>query len=93
VPGGFGVRFDSHVHAGYIVSPMYDSMIGKLIVIQPTRMDAINSMRRCLKELVVDGIKTSKSLQIKILESKEFQSGQIDTLLIERKFIPKSTKK
>jgi acetyl-CoA carboxylase biotin carboxylase subunit len=93
VPGGFGVRFDSHVHAGYTVSPMYDSMIGKLIVIQPTRIDAINSMRRCLKELVVDGIKTSKSLQIKILESKEFQSGQIDTLLIERKFIPKSTKK
>jgi acetyl-CoA carboxylase biotin carboxylase subunit len=87
IPGGFGVRFDSHVHAGYTVSPTYDSMIGKLIVHQPTRQEAIDCMRRCLNELKVEGIKTSASLQLKIIESSEFQSGNVDTGLIERKFM------
>ena len=49
VPGGFGVRFDSHAHAGYVVSPHYDSMIGKLIVHQPTRREAIDCMQRALE--------------------------------------------
>mgnify|MGYP001062012537 CR=1 FL=1 len=51
VPGGFGVRFDSHVHVGYVVSPHYDSMIGKLLVHQPTREEAIACMKRALDEL------------------------------------------
>ncbi len=59
MPGGFGVRFDSHVHAGYVVSPYYDSMIGKLIVHQPTRDEAIACMKRALAELRVEGIKTT----------------------------------
>ena len=59
VPGGFGVRFDSHVHAGYTVSPYYDSMIGKLIVHQPTRPEAIACMKRALAELRIEGIKTT----------------------------------
>ena len=84
VPGGFGVRFDSHAHAGYSVSPTYDSMIGKLLVHQPTRREAIASMRRCLREMKVEGIKTTIPLQLKILESKDFQEGRIDTMLIER---------
>ncbi|MDR1483721.1 MAG: acetyl-CoA carboxylase biotin carboxylase subunit [Planctomycetaceae bacterium] len=87
VPGGFGVRFDSHVHAGYTVSPTYDSMVGKLIVHQPTRNEAIASMQRCLRELVVEGIKTSVPLQKRILHTNEFQTGKIDTLFIERKFM------
>jgi len=86
VPGGMGVRFDSHAHAGYTVSPTYDSMIGKLLVHQPTRRDAIDSMRRCLREMKVEGIKTTIPLQLKILESKEFQDGKIDTMFIERNF-------
>ena len=48
VPGGFGVRFDSHVYSGYVVPPYYDSMIGKLIVHQPTRGEAIRTMQRAL---------------------------------------------
>lgn len=87
IPGGFGVRFDSHVHAGYTVSPTYDSMIGKLLVHQPTREDAIACMRRCLNELRVDGIKTTAPLQLKILENHDFQEGLIDTLWLEHRFL------
>jgi len=54
VPGGFGVRFDSHVHEGYHVSPYYDSLIGKLIVHQPTRQEAIACMKRALSELHIE---------------------------------------
>jgi acetyl-CoA carboxylase biotin carboxylase subunit len=87
IPGGFGVRFDSHVYAGYTVSPTYDSMIGKLLVHQPTRLEAIACMRRCLNELKVEGIKTSAPFQLKILESKDFKEGHVDTAWIERNFI------
>ncbi len=84
VPGGFGVRFDSHVHAGYSVSPHYDSMIGKLIVHQPTRQEAIDCMRRALAELHVEGIETTASLQSEILSHAAFVEGQVDTTFIER---------
>jgi len=87
IPGGFGVRFDSHVHAGYTVSPNYDSMVGKLLVHQPTRQEAIDCMRRCLNEFKIEGIKTSVPLQLKILEHPDFQSGKIDTGFIERNFM------
>ncbi|MDR0705038.1 MAG: acetyl-CoA carboxylase biotin carboxylase subunit [Planctomycetaceae bacterium] len=87
IPGGFGVRFDSHVYAGYTVSPTYDSMIGKLLVHQPTRDEAIACMRRCLNELRVDGIKTTAPLQLKILENSDFQAGLIDTLWLEHHFM------
>jgi len=90
VPGGFGVRFDSHVHAGYTVTPNYDSMVGKLLVHQPTRQEAIDCMRRCLNEMRVEGIKTSTPLQLKILEHPDFQSGKIDTGFIERIFVRSS---
>ncbi|HBT77254.1 MAG TPA: acetyl-CoA carboxylase biotin carboxylase subunit [Planctomycetaceae bacterium] len=84
VPGGFGVRFDSHAHAGYTVGPTYDSMIGKLLVHQPTRREAIDSMIRCLNEMRIEGIKTSIPIQLRILESPDFQEGRIDTGFIER---------
>jgi len=87
IPGGFGVRFDSHVHAGYTVSPTYDSMVGKLLVHQPDRATTIASMKRCLDELVIGGIKTSVPIQKKILEHPEFVAGNIDTGFIERNFM------
>ncbi|MFN9916258.1 MAG: acetyl-CoA carboxylase biotin carboxylase subunit, partial [Pirellulaceae bacterium] len=59
LPGGPGVRFDSHVYEGYTISPYYDSMIGKLIVHKPTRDEAIACMRRALDEFVVEGVKTT----------------------------------
>jgi acetyl-CoA carboxylase, biotin carboxylase subunit len=84
VPGGFGVRFDSHAHPGYVVSPYYDSMIGKLIVHQPTRREAIDSMVRALDELRITGIQTTVPLHREILRHSAFVDGRIDTTFIER---------
>ena len=83
-PGGFGVRFDSHVYTGYTVSPFYDSMIGKLIVHQPTRAEAIACMKRALRELRIEGIKTTIPLQEKILDHTAFVEHRVDTTFIER---------
>jgi acetyl-CoA carboxylase, biotin carboxylase subunit len=84
VPGGFGVRFDSHAHQGYTVSPHYDSMIGKLLVHQPTRAAAIECMQRALAELRIEGIKTTVPLHRAILGHAAFAEGRIDTTFVER---------
>jgi len=84
VPGGFGVRFDSHVHEGYAVSPYYDSMIGKLIVHQPSRREAIACMKRALGELHIEGVKTTIPLHQKILDHVAFVDARVDTTFIER---------
>jgi acetyl-CoA carboxylase biotin carboxylase subunit len=84
VPGGFGVRFDSHVHAGYVVSPHYDSMIGKLIVHQPTRDEAIACMKRALSELGIEGIETTVPMHLRILNHGAFTEARVDTTFIER---------
>ncbi len=86
VPGGMGVRFDSHTHAGYVVPPHYDSMIGKLIVHQPTRAEAIACMQRALSELRVEGIATTASFHQKVLEHSDFVDGLVDTHFVERTF-------
>jgi acetyl-CoA carboxylase biotin carboxylase subunit len=83
-PGGFGVRFDSHAHSGYVVPPYYDSMIGKLIVHQPTRSDAISAMQRALAELRIDGIHTTIPIHQEILSHSAFVEGRIDTTFVER---------
>lgn len=87
VPGGFGVRFESHAHSGYVVPPYYDSMIGKLLVHQPTREEAIASMLRALAELKVDGIKTTIPLQEEILRHTAFAQAQIHTTWVEKTFM------
>jgi acetyl-CoA carboxylase, biotin carboxylase subunit len=92
VPGGMGVRFDSHAHVGYTVPPYYDSMIGKLIVHRATRAEAIATMRRCLAELRVTGIKTTASFQDEVLAQKEFVEGNVDTKWVEREFLPRRGK-
>jgi len=84
VPGGLGVRFDSHVYAGYSVPAHYDSMIGKLIVHQPTRREAINCMLRALAEFQVEGIPTTIPFHREILQHSAFVEGEIDTSLVER---------
>ncbi len=86
-PGGFGVRWDSHAHCGYTVSPYYDSMIGKLIVHQATRDAAIDTMQRALLELRVDGIKTTVPLHLEILGHAAFHECKIDTTFVERTFL------
>ncbi|MEN0110794.1 MAG: acetyl-CoA carboxylase biotin carboxylase subunit, partial [Planctomycetota bacterium] len=85
-PGGFGVRFESHAHSGYVVPPYYDSMIGKLLVHPPTRGEAIDSMLRALAELKVDGLKTTVPLHQEILSHTAFSEARIDTTFVERTF-------
>ncbi|KKK81180.1 hypothetical protein LCGC14_2816060, partial [marine sediment metagenome] len=84
VPGGMGVRFDSHVHSGYVVSPYYDSMIAKLIVHQPTRQEAIRCAQRALAELQVEGVMTTKPILQQILGHSAFAEAAVDTTFIER---------
>jgi acetyl-CoA carboxylase biotin carboxylase subunit len=84
VPGGPGVRFDSHAHPGYSVPPYYDSLIGKLIVHRPTRAEAIACMLRALDELRVEGIATTVPFHREVLRHAEFAKGGIDTGFVER---------
>ena len=89
VPGGNGVRWDSHIHEGYVVGPYYDSMIGKLIVHKPTRTESIACMKRCLDEFVIEGIKTTIPLLKRILNHTAFVEGKMDTTFIEQKLLAK----
>jgi acetyl-CoA carboxylase, biotin carboxylase subunit len=89
VPGGPGVRLDSHVYAGYRIPPNYDSMIGKLIVHQPTRAMAIATMKRALSEFHVAPVKTTIPLQIQIMNNPNFRSGDVDTGFVERVMLGK----
>ena len=84
VPGGPGVRWDSHVYAGYRIPPNYDSMIGKLIVHRPTREQAIATMKRALQEFHVAPIKTTIPLHLRIMDDQHFQTGDVDTGFVER---------
>ncbi|WP_425615521.1 acetyl-CoA carboxylase biotin carboxylase subunit [Anatilimnocola sp. NA78] len=87
VPGGLGVRFDSHAHVGYVVPPHYDSMIGKLIVYKPTRAEAIATMIRALDELRIEGIATTAMFHKKVLSHATFADALIDTGFVERTFL------
>ncbi|MGC1273894.1 MAG: acetyl-CoA carboxylase biotin carboxylase subunit [Planctomycetaceae bacterium] len=84
VPGGLGVRWDSHVHEGYLVGPNYDSLIGKLIVHRDSREESIRTMQRALAEFEIDGIKTTIPLLRKILAHPDFAEGRVDTTFVER---------
>ena len=85
-PGGPGVRFDSHVYCGYRISPYYDSCIGKLIVHQPSRDEAIACMRRALDEFHIEPVKTTIPLLKQIFSQRDFIRGKVDTECIERTF-------
>ena len=89
LPGGPGVRLDTHVYAGYRIPPNYDSMIGKLIVHRPTRAEAIATMRRALTEFHVGPTKTTIPLLLQIMDNQNFQSGDVDTGFIERVMLSK----
>ena len=89
LPGGAGVRIDSHAYAGYRIPPNYDSMIGKLIVHRPTRAEAIATMKRALSEFHVAPIKTTIPLHLQIMDNPNFLSGDVDTGFIERVMLAK----
>lgn len=91
MPGGNGVRVDSHIYCNYKVPANYDSMLMKLIVYDKDRASAIAKMRSALGELIIEGIDTNVDFQYEILENKAFQEGDTDTGFIETYF-PQYTK-
>lgn len=90
MPGGPGVRVDSHVYTRYVVPPYYDSLIGKLIVSGPNRDQAIARMRGALQEMVVEGIKTNLPLHRELLQDEGFVKGGQDIHYLEKKLGLKS---
>ena len=82
-PGGHGVRIDSHVYAGYVIPPYYDSMIAKIITVARTREEAINTMSRALSEYVIEGVKTTIPFHQQLMKHPDFISGNFTTKFLE----------
>ena len=83
LPGGHGIRIDTHVYSGYTIPPNYDSMIAKLITTAQTRQEAIDKMKRALDEFVIEGIKTTIPFHRKLMESKDYLEGNYTTKFME----------
>ncbi len=83
IPGGLGVRVDSHVYAGYTIPPNYDSMIAKLIVTANSREECIMRMNRALDEFIVEGVKTTIPFHKKLMNNEVFRSGKFTTKFLD----------
>ncbi len=83
LPGGHGVRVDTHVYSGYTIPPYYDSMIAKLIVSAQSREEAIVRMKRALQEFIIEGVKTTIPFHIRLMDDPQFRSGQFTTKFLE----------
>ena len=92
VPGGPGVRVDTFVHSDCTVSPYYDSLIAKIITYGRDRSEAIARMRRTLEMTVIEGIKTSIPLHLKVLADRDFVAGKFNTAFMER-YMPEPKEK
>jgi len=79
IPGGHGVRMDTHVYSGYTIPPNYDSMIAKLITTAQTREEAINKMKRALDEFVIEGIKTTIPFHRQLMDHPDYLAGNYTT--------------
>jgi acetyl-CoA carboxylase biotin carboxylase subunit len=84
MPGGLGVRIDTHIYNQYVVPPFYDSLLAKLIVHAETRPAALARLRRALDEFVVEGIKTNIDFFKRLTQNAEYVAGKMDTHLVER---------
>jgi len=83
MPGGFGVRIDTHIYPGYVISPHYDSMMAKLIVYGKDRNEAISRMKRALGEFYISPIKTTIALHSEILKNPDFLKGNVTTHFLD----------
>jgi acetyl-CoA carboxylase biotin carboxylase subunit len=83
IPGGQGIRVDTHVYTGYTIPSNYDSMIAKLIVRAPTREEAIIRAKRALEEFTIEGIKTTIPFHLKLMNDEKFKSGNFDTSFMD----------
>ncbi|MCG8575689.1 MAG: acetyl-CoA carboxylase biotin carboxylase subunit [Flavobacteriales bacterium] len=82
-PGGHGIRLDTHVYAGYVIPPFYDSMISKLITVAQTREEAITKMERALEEYYIDGVKTTIPFHRQLMKDENFRKGNFTTKFME----------
>ena len=82
-PGGLGVRVDTHVYSGYVIPPRYDSMIAKLIVVAQTRLEAIEKMKRALREFTIEGVKTTIPFHLQLMDHEDYRSGNYTTKFME----------
>ena len=82
-PGGLGVRVDTHVYSGYVIPPYYDSMIAKLIVVAQTRDEAIEKMKRALREFTIEGVKTTIPFHLQLMDHEDYRSGNYTTKFME----------
>jgi acetyl-CoA carboxylase biotin carboxylase subunit len=87
LPGGYGVRVDTHIYQGYTIPPYYDSLMAKLIVWGKTREEAIERGKRALKEFIIEGLKTTIPFHLKMLEHPEFIKGTYTTSLVDKEFL------
>jgi acetyl-CoA carboxylase biotin carboxylase subunit len=83
LPGGHGVRIDSHVYSGYTIPPNYDSMIAKVIVSGQSREEVLLRMKRALQEFVIEGVKTTIPFHIKLMDDPGFKSGKFTTAFMD----------
>ncbi len=83
IPGGHGVRVDTHVYAGYVIPPFYDSMIAKLIVTSQSREESLAKMKRALDEFYIEGIKTTVPFHRQLMDNEEFKKGNYTTKFME----------
>ncbi|UOQ70509.1 acetyl-CoA carboxylase biotin carboxylase subunit [Hymenobacter cellulosilyticus] len=86
IPGGHGVRVDTHVYAGYTIPSNYDSMIAKLITVAQTREECIVKMKRALSEFVVEGVKTTIPFHLALMDNADFKAGNFNTGFLESSF-------
>ena len=84
LPGGLGVRIDTHIYPGYLIGPHYDSMVAKLITYGKDRQEAINKMVRALEEFYISPIKTTIDLHKEILSNQQFINGNVTTHFLEK---------
>ena len=87
IPGGFGIRYDSHIYGGYIVPPYYDSLLSKIITLANHRESAIKRMLSALDEFFIDGIKTNHSLHQKLLVDETFVKNKHTINYLENEFL------
>lgn len=93
IPGGFGVRVDTHIYEGYTVPSYYDSLIAKLIVWGETREEALKRGKRALEEFIIEGtLKTTIPFHLNLLKDEDFLKGNLDTKILENKILPKMRK-
>jgi acetyl-CoA carboxylase biotin carboxylase subunit len=83
MPGGFGVRVDTHAYAGYAIPPFYDSLVAKLVIFAQTREGAISKMASALDEFVIQGIKTTIPFHRQVMRDERFRTGDFDTSFLE----------